>query len=94
MLGDASGVWALVSALLLTGCVTLATSVPSLGPSLHIYKKSGLGQLLKAPSCSDVLGFFCKERNRRILITVDGAGAGMRGPLTSLSLERSGGSQD
>lgn len=49
----------MVSTLPLTGCVTLAKSLPSLGSSLHIYKKSGLDQMfLKIPPSSDVLGFF------------------------------------
>lgn len=38
-------VWALVSALPLTGCVTLGKSHPSLGPSLHIYENRGLYQM-------------------------------------------------
>lgn len=34
--------WALVSTLDLTGCVTLAKSLLSLGTDLYIYKTSGL----------------------------------------------------
>lgn len=52
-------IWAVVSTLPLTGCVSLAKSLPSLSSSLHIYKKNGLDQMfLKIPASSDVLGFF------------------------------------
>lgn len=59
MLPEDLGAGALVSPLLLPGCVTLARSPPSLGPRLHIYRKRGLGQtLLRIPPSPGSLGFF------------------------------------
>lgn len=65
--------WAPLSILPLTGCVTLGKPLPSLGCTLHIYKKGQLDQIfLKIPFSFDVLRSSEMRRTEKEIIITKG----------------------